>query len=81
MLKVLLIFSLIFAFTLRNAFEGLQSNAFHTLKTNLIKVSKEVAVSALTSQQNNNVIVRRQINKGSEKWMLTRTNYYAVDYG
>lgn len=80
MLKVLLIFSLIFAFTLRNAFEGLQSNAFHTLKTNLIKVSKEVAVSALTSQQNNNVIVRRQINKGSEKWMSTR-RVFAVDYG
>lgn len=82
LIKFLLIVSLLFVFNLRQTFEvKYPSNVSHFLNIDAKKVERDYAVSFSTSQKGFVAKTKRQINKGSEKWNATRTNYFAVDYG
>jgi len=71
-----------FVFNLRQTFEVKNpSNVSHFLNIDAEKVERDYAVSVSTSHKGFVVKTERQIQKGSEKWNATRTNYFAVDYG
>jgi len=82
LIKFLLIISLLFVFNLRQTFEVKgSSNVSHFLNTKAQQVDTEIAVPVTTSHQGFVAKTERHIQKGSEKWNATRTNYFAVDYG